>query len=92
MDRGGLRAIAGMLLYGNGSSADILARDLVTRHDPQMWELLVGTIQSDEEIPVRIRCLEVLAKAASFGGTETAEQILAALTRASVGNAPQGSI
>lgn len=87
MHGNGLRSIAGMLLYGNGSSTDLIAHELVTRNDPHMWELLAGTIQSDEELPVRIRCLEVLAKAASSGGPETAREVFAALAGAASGNA-----
>jgi hypothetical protein len=79
MDRVALRAIAGLLLYGDSESPDRVANDLVARADPHMWELLVGTIHSDEELSVRIRCLEVLAKAASSGSEEMAQQILAAL-------------
>jgi hypothetical protein len=44
-----------------------------------MWALLVDTIQSDEGLPLKIRCLEVLAKAAAAGSDETARQVLAAL-------------
>ena len=79
MNRDGLRSIAGQLLYGDSGSTDRVARDLVERSDPHMWDLLVGTINSDDELAVRIRCLETLAKAASLGGDETARQILSAL-------------
>jgi len=79
MDRVGLRSVAGLLLYGDSDSTDRVAHDLATRNDPHMWELVVGTIHSDEELPVRIRCLEVLAKAASSGCEETARAIFAAL-------------
>jgi hypothetical protein len=79
MDRNGLRSFAGRLLFGDPDSADGLAQELVARNDPEMWKLLVGTIQSDDDMPARIRCLEVLAKAASLGSYETARAIFAAL-------------
>jgi hypothetical protein len=80
MDRNGLRSVAGLLLYGDSGSVDRVAQALVARNDPDMWELLVGTIESrDEELTVRIRCLEVLAKAATSARGETLSQIFAAL-------------
>jgi hypothetical protein len=79
MESNGLRSIAGQLLYGGSESTDRVAHDLATRNDPHMWALLVDTIQSDEGLPLKIRCLEVLAKAAASGSDETARQVLAAL-------------
>ncbi|HVM30441.1 MAG TPA: hypothetical protein VM305_06690 [Candidatus Limnocylindrales bacterium] len=74
-----LRSVAGLLLFGDSESIDRVARDLVASHDPSAWELLVGTIRSDEDMPLRIRCLEVLARAASIAGEDAARQILVAL-------------
>jgi hypothetical protein len=79
MDRNGLRSIAGLLLYGDPGSVDLLAHELVARNDRQLWDVLVETIHSYEELPARIRCLEVLARSASLGGDQTARAVLAAL-------------
>jgi hypothetical protein len=92
MDRNGLRSVAGLLLYGDSGSTERVAQALVARNDPHMWELLVGTIESDdEELPVRIRCLDVLAKAATSAKGETARQIFAALGHAAPGESPAGA-
>jgi hypothetical protein len=79
MDRNELRSVAGLLLYGDSSSVDRIAHELVANDDRRTWGVLVETIHSDEELPVRVRCLEVLARAASLGGDLTAEAVLAAL-------------
>ena len=86
MDRNGLRSVSGQLLYGGPESVDRVARSLVERGDGQMWRTLVETIRSEEELPARIRCLEVLARSAAIGGDTTAEAILTAL-----GGGPGGS-
>ena len=66
-------------LFPTGRERDRLARDLVSRADPQLWEFLVDTIGSDEDVRVRTRCLEILAAAASTGGGDIARQVLALL-------------
>lgn len=82
MDRNELRSVAGMLLYGGPASVERIVHELVARNDRRIWDVLVETVRSDEEVPIRIRCLEVLARSASLGGHETAEVILAALDEA----------
>jgi len=79
MDRNELRSAAGLLLYGDTGSVDRIAHELVARNDRRIWDVLVETIRSDEELPVRIRCLEVLARSASHGDDPTAKAVLAAL-------------
>jgi hypothetical protein len=67
------------LLYGDDASIDRIARELVAYRDRRLWHLLVDTMRSTEELPVRVRCLEVLARSALIGGDPIAEAVLAAL-------------
>jgi hypothetical protein len=74
-----LRSVTGLLLYGDPVSTARVAQELVAVGDSTMWKLLSATINSDDELRVRVRCLEVLAIAAGLADERIARDILAAL-------------
>lgn len=78
MDRNDLRSVARQLLFGGPGSVDLIALQLVALGDRRIWDELVETIHSQEDLSARVRCLEVLGRAASTGA-DTAEAILDAL-------------
>lgn len=79
MDCDDLNGLTKLLIFGSADSRRKVAEALVARNNPDMWEMLAGTVRAEGPWRLRARCLELLGMAAGSLDREQAETILDAL-------------
>lgn len=73
--------IANRLVLSSAKSRAELAAELASYSTPELWAILGHTVRSADDWLLRARCLELLGLIAGSSDRETAEAIIAALTR-----------
>lgn len=67
-----------LLRYGNATTRRRLADDVVSG-DAALTQLLASTARSDDDLDLRVRCVEVLGLALEEAGSTVQESVLTSL-------------